>query len=218
MIIKNERLLKKLYENGIVEKKHSILRSGKHSDTYIRKTKITLYPKLYKEIIYELGGEIGYQFKNHDYDIITGPAVAGLCFASPLSFLLDKPLIFPEKNFYSVEGDINYKNKYNMEFRPEYRDLYNKRVIIIEDIITTGGSVAKTAQAIAKYGGIPVAVFCIWKRNLNIHHITYRIKENIPIFSIPVYSLINERVSDWEPENCPICNPEPSVNHYGKNT
>ena len=211
-MIKNERLLKKLYENGIIEKKHSILRSGKHSDTYIRKTKITLYPDLYKEIIYKLACEIGCQFGNNDYDIITGPAVAGLCFASPVSFLLDTPLIFPEKRECKDINSISKTNYYNMEFRSEYRDLYNKRVIIIEDIVTTGESVVKTVNSITAYGGIPVAVFCVWKRNPNIVYLRW--KEG---HDMPVYSLINEKVDDWEPENCPTCNPGPwtKINREG---
>lgn len=211
MIFKNEKLLKKLYENGIVEKKHSVLRSGKHSDTYIRKTKITLYPKLYKDIILWLSAEIDDYFNKKDYDIITGPAVIGLCFASPVSFMLNKPLIFPEKK---KTPDSDY---YIMEFRPEYRNLQGKKVIIIEDIITTGESVAKTARAIRKYGGIPIGVFCIWHRNPDILYIAYRIKENIPIFKIPIYSLINEKINDWEPDECPICNTELSINHYREN-
>lgn len=226
-MIKNERLLIELHKNKIIEKEHSELRSGKHSDTYIRKTKITLYPKLYKDIIYELAAEIGYQFKSHDYDIITGPAVVGLCFASPLSFLLDKPLIFPEKDFCD---DINktISLDYKMEFRPEYRNLYNKRVIIIEDIITTGESVAKTARTIAEYGGIPIVVFCIWKRNSAITYIKYKRESEIETIisgvsafqiyhDIPIYSLINEKIIDWQPNECPICNPEPNINNYGEN-
>jgi len=208
MIRKNKELLKSLYNCGIIEKKHCILRSGKHSDEYIKKTKITLYPSLFPYIIHYLHDEITFQYKREEYDIITGPAVAGICFAAPVAFLLRKPFIFPEKVSKIVSDDINNLitveiKKSFMEFREEYQNsLKRSKVIIIEDIITTGGSVEKTAYSIFKYGGIPIAVFCLWNRDPNIQYIVLKNRIN---YKIPIYSLINEPINSWNANEC-YCN------------
>ena len=192
MLDNDTALLKELYDNKIVEKGHHVLRSGKHSDTYINKTKITLNAKLFTRIVHRLAIQIEIHYKDNDYDLITGPAVAGMSFVSRLTLILNKPFVFTEK--VPVANVVNM-----MQFRSEYQKiLKGKRVIIIEDVITTGGSIIKTAQAICRYGGIPVAVFCIWNRNPEINFI----KLDYPIH---LYSLINEKVIDWEPEVCPMC-------------
>jgi len=150
--------LLKIFENNIIEKRHCILRSGKHSDIYVEKTKIIIFPYLYNEIIRSLANEITKKFNFDEYDIITGPAVAGICFASPVAIELGKPLIFPEKK------------ENSMEFRDSFKKfILYKRIILIEDIVTTGNSIVKTAETIFSYGGNVIACFCIWNRNLNLN-------------------------------------------------
>lgn len=205
--------LEKEFEDKIIEKRHCILRSGRHSDTYIEKTKISLYPRLYNEIIRKLSLEISNRFNFYDYDCITGPAVAGILFAAPLSIELKKPIIFPEKKKYIIP--VNDEETY-MNFRKPFIDyIKGKRLIIIEDIVTTGGSIQKTAEAIINHGGIIKACFCIWNRE-NINKINFSYKANYPVdfgciatseikISFPIFSLINKEIISWNEHEC-YCN------------
>lgn len=205
-------LYKSLKNNNIIENKHCVLRSEKHSNIYIRKTKITTIPHLYSLVMEKLTTAIFDKFKLNEYDIITGPAVTGVCFAAPLALALEKPFIFPEKDF---SDDINktISKEHKMTFRKEFleilcegKDPYDyerKKVVIIEDVITTGGSVIKTAQSILKTGGYVIAAFCIWNRNPKMRYI--KLGESA-ICKFPIYSLISKKINDWTREECPICN------------
>jgi len=198
-------LYESLKNNNIIESKHCVLRSEKHSNTYIRKIKITTIPYLYSLVMEKLTAAIFDKFKLNEYDIITGPAVAGICFAAPIALALGKPFIFPEKEFYNVQIDKHHNyEKFNITFRKEFHNILKyKRVIIIEDIITTGGSVVKTANSVFKLGGSTIAVFCIWNRNPTKEFIKYGICNTL---NFPIYSLISKKIDDWTKEECPICN------------
>ena len=204
-------LSEQLICHKIIEKGHYILRSGKHSNTYIRKTKITTIPFLYNSIIRSLMHNISKNIELKGSEIITVPAVAGICFASPIALLLGLPFVFPEKKEYKKLCDLFGLMKFRKEFETFIK---NKEIIIIEDIVTTGGSVAKTARAIKECGGNPVAVFCIWNRNPNIDHVKYEhrstycnniIDDPVSHSYIPIYSLVEQEIKDWNASECPMC-------------
>lgn len=198
--------LEKEFEDKIIEKRHCILRSGKHSDTYIEKTKISLYPRLYNETIRQLSLEISNRFNFDDYDCITGPAVAGILFVAPIAIELEKPIIFPEKLYHGNGG-------YTMNFRKSFIDyIKGKKFIIIEDIVTTGVSIKKTAEAIFNHGGIVKACFCIWNRE-NINEINFTNEIQYPVdfgcianekinVLFPIISLINKEIPSWNEYEC----------------
>ena len=121
---------------------------------------------------------------------MTGPAIAGAVLAAPLSINMRKTFIYPEKVI------TNYPtNTEIMEFRRGYdKVLDGKRVFIIEDIITTGGSVEKTNKAILDNGGIVVGVISIWNRS------------GWKLDNCENLTLINRPVESWNPEECPMCN------------
>ena len=185
----------KLYDvfinKNIIKNGHFILRSGKHSDIYIEKTMITLFPCLHREIIRKLSENISKIYRYNDYDIITGPAVAGISFAAPIAIELDKPFIFSEKI-----------NENNFKFRPEFEKfIKNKRILIIEDIITTGNSILKLSEIMYSLGGITKSVFCIMNRNSKLKEI----KGYIYPYSYPIHSLITKDIVNWNENECPTC-------------
>lgn len=170
-----------LKNNNVILHGHFKLSSERHSDTYINKDRMYCKAELFRIIVKNMEHMIKENFV-FKYDVITGPAVAGAILASPISMFLRTDFVYPEKN-----------NKGNMVFNRGYDTiLKDKRVLIIEDIITTGSSVLKTRTAIENCGGIVVGVVSIWNRS--------RIG-----FDIPLISLINTPINSWEPEDCPLC-------------
>jgi len=76
-----------------------------------------------------------------------------------------------------------------MKFRKSFREyLIKKQVIIIEDIVTTGNSIIKTAQTILSHGGNVIAAFYIWNRDENLNNLF--VNNNI----ISLYSLIKKNI------------------------
>jgi orotate phosphoribosyltransferase len=186
-----EEMIKMFEEKGVVKRGHFKLTSGKHSDLYINKDSIMYYPDLFKMVVIEFTAMI-VQYTS-DCEVVTGPAVAGAVLAAPVSILSSKHFVYPEKiEDEPFAGDPS--KWWKMVFRRGYdKGIQGKKLLIIEDIITTGGSVIKTIEAIISNGGYPNDVFCIWNRS----GWTYP--------GIEVSSLINKKVDSWWPEECPLC-------------
>ena len=163
---------------NIIRSGHFKLSSGRHSDTYIQKDLIHLYPRLYNNINYTFYNIIKHSLK--DFNLITGPPLAGAFFAKTLAYDCNKPFIYPEK----VNGEIVLKRGFD-------KIIKGKNVLIAEDIITTGGSVEKLIRIIEDNGGTVFKVLCIWNRN------------NWDKYDCE--GIIRLTLNDYEPENCPLC-------------
>jgi len=172
---------KLLEESGIIKTGHFKLTSGRHSNQYINKDAIYSNPKLFGIITLKMGDKI-YPFKDL-FDVVTGPAIAGAVLAAPISLeFTNKIFVYPEK----INDEMVFRRGYG-------RILKDKKVWIVEDIITTGGSIKKTISAIEKCGGKVVGISAIWDRGKGY------------IDGYTILSLINEFVPSYAPEECPDC-------------
>ena len=177
-------MIKKLKDNNVILNGHFLLRSGRHSDCYINKDLIYCNTGLFNITIVELFNSIKRNFDIETIDVITGPAIAGAILAAPLSLVLNKTFIYPEKD-----------STQNMVFNRGYdKILDNKNVLIIEDIITTGSSVIKTKNSIELCNGKVVGIISIWNRS-----------GKTDLFDIKNISLINSKVESWDKNECPFC-------------
>ena len=197
MIWKGLNKMKKLFEKyNVIKTGHFKLTSGKHSGQYINKDAIYSNPILFNRVVMKMVRCLDPYINT--FDVITGPAIAGAILAAPISLqLFDKVFVYPEKavkmgrsenpNFIFIESKL-------MKFQRGYdKILKDKRVWIVEDIITTGGSIEMTALAIKKCGGEITGINAIWNRG--------KWQED----TIPVLSLINEFVPSYWPNECPYC-------------
>jgi orotate phosphoribosyltransferase len=164
---------------------HFKLTSERHSNRYVNKD--IVYGSF---AYYDTVSLIAEKCKSELFNVLTGPAVAGAVLAASVhtqlcsQAIIGKRFIYPEK--------INNL----MEFRRGYdKIITNQKVLIIEDIITTGSSIMKTAESIEKNGGIVTGAICIWNRS-NWEPENKRFK---------VQSLFNDSIESWEPKDCPLC-------------
>lgn len=175
-------VLKLMIQYGVVREGHFKLTSGRHSGTYINKDALWLYPNLINFVINTFIKLIEKSGFLERCDVITGPALAGSIFAAPISLHFKLPFVYPEK-----KDD-------NMVFRRGFNTfLQNKNVIIIEDIITTGNSLLKTANAIEENGGTVVGSFVFWNRT------------DITFTDFPTHNIIEIPVTSYDPNNCELC-------------
>lgn len=175
-------LKKTLIKEGVVEKGTFTLRSGKISNIYINKDKIYCNPELFKEVLEQLMLKIIFGVETKNFSVIVGPEKGGLVLASPLAFSLNKIFAFTEKKEFTArttEQTIKL-----MTLRNAYLNaVRNKNILIVEDIITTGGTVSRTIDAVQKAGGNVVGVVCIWSRaGAN------------KVGSVPIYAIIDEKI------------------------
>jgi len=195
-------LYEKMIDENVILDGHWILHSGRHAQLYVSKDKIYKSPNLYKDVVDEMSYKM--EMTGINFDVVTGPAVAGAIIASPVSLNLGKVFVYPEKKMEvettelpMMDREVRMEHKIvskEMEFRRGYdKDLNGKRVFLTEDVITTGDSVEQTVRAIRGNGGIVVGVFAIWNRT------------NWKLQGVPTYSLIDRPVESWTEDECPLC-------------
>ena len=153
---------------------HYVLSSGLHSSKYIQCAKLLSYPHLASKICKSLSIKIKKNFKK--IDIILSPAMGGIIIGYEIGKLLKKETIFCER----VSGKFKLRRGFSIK--------KNSKVLIIEDVITTGKSSLECVQLIKKAKGKLLGYACIIdrsnKKTLKIKSkIISQIKLDVPTFN-----------------------------------
>jgi len=125
-----------LKETGALLQGHFLLSSGKHSNKYVQCAKLMMYPEKTQTVL----TQVAQKLKNLEFDIIVGPAIGGIVPAYELARLTGKICMYAER-----ENDV-------MTLRRGFELFPGQKVIICEDVITTGKSSMEVAQVINSYG------------------------------------------------------------------
>ena len=152
---------------------HFVLSSGLHSSKYIQCAKLLSYPHLAKNICVSLSKKIKKNYKK--IDLILSPAMGGIIIGYEIGKLLKKETIFCER----VKGSFKLRRGFNIKRK--------SRVLIIEDVITTGKSSLECVKLIKKAGAKLLGFSCIIdrsnKKTLKIKQkIISHMKINVPTF------------------------------------
>ena len=156
---KSLNILKKT--NALVEG-HFILSSGLHSPQYIQCAKLLSFPHLAKDVCSSLAKKIKKKFKS--IDLILAPAMGGVIIGYEIGKLLKKETIFCER----IDGKFTLRRGFNIK--------KGSKVIIIEDVITTGKSSLECVKLITKAGAKLVGFASIIDRSSKK---SLKIKKNI---------------------------------------
>ena len=135
--------------SGALLEGHFVLTSGRHSASYFQCAKLLQYPK-YLELF---SNKIVDHFKDNEIDLVMSPAVGGIVLGTEVGRLLKKRSVFAER--------INGK----MAMRRGFEIKANDKVLIVEDVITTGGSVKEVMNLVKDFGGSIVGVGVIVDRS-----------------------------------------------------
>ena len=167
---KSLNILKKT--NALLEG-HFILSSGLHSDKYIQCAKLLSFPHLANKICVSLSKKIIKNFKK--IDVILTPAIGGIIIGYEIGKLLKKETMFCER----VNGKFSLRRGFNIK--------KNSRVLIVEDVITTGKSSLECAKLISKSKSKILGFACLidrsTKKNLKIKKkIISHMKIDVPTY------------------------------------
>ena len=141
---------------------HFVLSSGLHSSRYIQCAKLLSYPYLAKSICLSLSNKISKNYKN--IDLILSPAIGGIIVGYEIGKLLKKETIFCER----VKGSFKLRRGFKIKNK--------SRVLIIEDVITTGKSSLECVKLIKNAGAKLLGFSCIIDRS---NKKTLKIKQKI---------------------------------------
>ncbi len=177
-MITRERIEEILRESGVLLEGHFLLTSGKHSDKYMQCAKIFRHTK-YSE---ELCGALAELFSDEKIDVVIGPAMGAVQMAYEVSRSIGC------ENFFTEREDGKMVLRRGFEVTP------GMRCLLVEDVVTTGGSVAEVAQLVKAAGGVVVGIGSIVDRS-----------NGKVDFGVPFKAVYPVEVISWEADECPLC-------------
>ena len=128
---------------------HFILTSGRHSPSYFQCAKVLQYP----QYLSLFSSELFDKFSNTNIDKIITPAVGGIVIGTEVGRLFEKPTIFAERE----NGTMTLRRGFTIE--------ENEKVLVIEDVVTTGGSVKEVMELVLNKKGLVAGVGIIVDRS-----------------------------------------------------
>lgn len=157
---------------------HFCLASGRHAETYMQCAKLFMHPDKSKYLCAELAKKLN----GVKVDIVASPAVGGVIMGYEMAAQLGTPNIFFER----IEGKMTLRRGFSIPA--------GANVLVVEDVVTTGGSVFEVIAEVEKLGGNVSAVASVVDRS-----------NGKVDFKKPFFNLLSMEITSYEPENCPLC-------------
>ncbi|MFZ5517754.1 MAG: orotate phosphoribosyltransferase [Candidatus Zhuqueibacterota bacterium] len=176
--MKKDDVLKIFKETGAFLEGHFLLTSGLHSPHYFQCAKVLQYPKHAEKLCWE----ITYHYMSEKVDVVVGPALGGIIVAQEVGRLMSARAIFSER-----ENNV-------MTLRRGFEICKDERVLVVEDVVTTGGSILEVIDLVKNAEAQLVGVAFLVDRSQN------RVQ-----FSVPKYAVMEMDVVTYKPEECPLC-------------
>ena len=168
-----------LIETSAIMEGHFLLTSGLHSPRYVEKFNVLQKP-VYTEKLCRAMAE---KFKDANIETVVGPVTGGILLAHETGKALGTRAIFTERE----NGKMTFRRGFTLH--------EGERVLIVEDIDTTGGSIREVIDVVKEHGGIPVAVSMLVDRSGG----------KATFGDVPSTALLHMDVQTYKPEECPLC-------------
>jgi orotate phosphoribosyltransferase len=173
---KVEEIFKK---SGAVLEGHFLLTSGRHSPVYWEKFKVLQFP----DYTAQLCGMIADHFRKQQIQLVAGPTTGGIILAFEVARQLGVRGIFAEKT-----------GEKERAFRRGFTVNPGERVLVVDDILTSGGSIREVMAAVAGLGGKTIGVGVLVDRS-----------EQKIDFGVPLFSCLRSATITYSPSDCPLC-------------
>ena len=170
-----EELFKK---SGAVLNGHFLLASGLHSPVYWEKFRVLQFPA-YTE---QLCRMIADHFRKENIEVVAGPTTGGVILAFEVARQLGVRGIFAEK----VDSERVFKRGFSINA--------GERVLIVDDVLTTGSSVHQVIAAVKKLHGNIIGIGVLVDRSVDKLD-----------FDLPFFSCLRSETINYEPASCPLC-------------
>lgn len=178
MKLPKEDLLQIFKQTNALLEGHFLLTSGLHSPQYFQCAKVLQYPKY----LHLLSGEIAKHFEFSEIELVISPAIGGIVVGTEVGKMMDTRTIFAER-----ENNV-------MTLRRGFEIKKGERVLVVEDVVTTGGSVNEIIQLVKEAGAKLAGVGYIVDRS-----------NGKTLFNTKAYSVLKMDVVTYKPEVCPMC-------------
>ncbi len=181
-MLSRKDVLKIFSDSGALLDGHFLLSSGLHSPAYLEKFQVLQYPRF----VEMLCGEIARRFADRKVEVVLGPTTGGMLLAYETAKQLGVRGIFAER-----ESESSTKRALRRGFTMRS----GERVLVVDDILTTGGSVIETLAVVSEWGADLVGVAVLADRSA----------APLSDLGAPLDSLLKIAVEAYTPAECPLC-------------
>jgi orotate phosphoribosyltransferase len=176
--MQSEAVLSLFRKSGALLEGHFKLSSGLHSDKYLQSALVLQYP----EFAAALGESVAARTRHLGATVVLSPALGGIVIGQETGRALAVRAIFAERQ----EGKLALRRGFGLSSED--------RVLVVEDVITTGGSTQETVDVAIAAGATVIGAAAIINRG-----------KNEAKLGLPFYALVNMEVPVYQPECCPLC-------------
>jgi len=168
-----------LVKTGAIMDGHFLLTSGLHSPHYVEKFNVLQHPAYTAQLC----AAMAKKFKDAQIETVVGPVTGGILLAHETGKSLGTRAIFTER----VDGKMTFRRGFSLH--------KGERVLIVEDIVTTGGSIKEVIEVVKAAGAVPIAVSMLVDRSGG----------KADFGDVPAAALLTMDVETYAPESCPLC-------------
>ncbi len=176
--MKTEALTTLLKKTGVILDGHFLLTSGRHSGRFLLCSQLLQYPEEAEKVCRLLAEP----FKGEGIDTVVGPAMGGVILAYEVARALNARALYTEKEDQA------------MAFKRGFRIEKGERILVVEDAVTTGGSIQKTIDCIRREGVEPVAAAVMIDRT-----------GGKLALGLPTRALMTMDIESYSADHCPLC-------------
>ena len=176
-----DSLLDLLRDIGALKEGHFLLASGRHGDRYIEKFDLLRQPRATEAVC----ATIADRFREAGIDVVVGPTTGGIILAFEIARQLGVAAAYAERRDTDVPG---------REFRRGTTFPEGARILVVDDILTTGGSLRETLEALAAHRVNVVSVAVLVDRSGG------RVD-----FGVPLLAVASVDIATWDATDCPLC-------------
>lgn len=166
-------------ETGALLRGHFVLTSGLHSPNYLQCARVLQFPKHAER----LGAAIADRFRDRRISCVVSPAIGGIVIGHEVARALGATSIFTERD---ANGEMTLRRGFSLS--------EDERVLVVEDVITTGGSTRETIEASIAAGGKVIGAASIIDRSGGTADV-----------GVPRAALATLQVETYDPSKCPLC-------------
>ncbi len=185
-MLSREEILQIFGKTQVLKEGHFLLTSGRHSAQYMQCAQLLQYPQEAEKICRDLAAH----YQDQKIDVVVGPAMGGVIVAYETARQLKAKSIFTERE----NGKMTLRRGFTIE--------PGQRVLVVEDVITTGGSVKEVIEVVEGTGATIFGVAVMVDRS-----------NGKVDFGYPLHALLPIEIETYSPDECPLCKSgaEPAV-------
>ncbi|PWU03288.1 MAG: phosphoribosyltransferase [Candidatus Melainabacteria bacterium] len=184
---------------AIITNTHVVFTSGRHSNTYVNKDALYMHPTRTAQLCQIMASK----YDADQVDVVAGPTIGGVILSQWVAYHLSASRLSGETLSIYVEKEGERTEKTFIVERGYDIKVPNKNIVVVEDVLMTGGSAAKVIETLRALGGNVLGLSALCNRG----KVT-----PAAVGGVPIHALTNLAFESWEEEQCPLCASKVPIN------